>query len=89
MLDDTRAWTGLRLLDYLTNRLEPDAVHLPLDLHTLHTLIAFRPALLNERPNVPTTLATMLDRLSATGGLDRTVRDQVAGLQYALRIANR
>jgi transcriptional regulator with XRE-family HTH domain len=89
MLDDTRAWTGLRLLDYLANRLEPDAVHLPLDVHTLHTLIAYRPNLLSERPIVLTTLATMLDRLSTTGDLARTVRDQVAGLQYALRIANR
>lgn len=89
MLDaDTRSWTGIRLLRHLTNRLEPTSPHLPLNLHTLHALIASRPSLLSGRPAVQASLAGALDMLAATDGLPRTGRDQLAGLQYALRIAN-
>jgi hypothetical protein len=85
--DDTRSWAGVRLLQHLMNRLEPSSPHLPLNLHTLHALIASRPSLLNERPAVRASLAGKLDRLASTGRLFRTGRDQLAGLQYALRIA--
>jgi hypothetical protein len=87
--DDTRSWTGIRLLQHLTNRLDPDAPHLPLNMYTLHALIASRPSLLNGRPAVQARLAGVLDKLTSVDGLTRTVRDQVAGLHYALRIADR
>jgi transcriptional regulator with XRE-family HTH domain len=87
--DDTRAWTGIRLLSHLTNRLAPDAPHLPLNLYTLHTLIASRPALLSGRSAVQTRLAEVLDQLSSAEELTRTGRNQLAGLHYALRIADR
>ncbi|MGH3736240.1 MAG: helix-turn-helix domain-containing protein [Micromonosporaceae bacterium] len=86
---DTRSWTGVRLLQHLMNRLEPDSPHLPLNLHTLHALIASRPSLLSGRPAVCALLAEVLDKLSSTDRLPRTGRDQLAGLQYALRIADR
>jgi hypothetical protein len=90
MLDrDTRSWTGVRLLQHLTNRLEPDSPHLPLNLHTLHALIASRSSLLGGRPALRAPLAEVLARLASTQCLTRTGRDQVAGLQYALRIADR
>lgn len=86
---DTRSWAGVRLLRHLTNRLGPDSAHLPLNLHTLHTLIASRPSLLSGRPAVRASLAEVLDRLASADRLSRTGRDQLAGLQYALRIADR
>ncbi|MFC7617065.1 multiprotein-bridging factor 1 family protein [Actinokineospora soli] len=49
---DTRSWAGTRLLDHLTTRLRPDSPHLPLNLHTLHALVASRPSLLAGRPAV-------------------------------------
>jgi hypothetical protein len=89
MLDeDTRSWTGVRLLRHLVNRLEPDSPHLPLNLHTLHALIASRPSLLSGRPAVRAALAEVLAKLAPTD-LTRSGRDQLAGLQYALRIADR
>ncbi len=89
MLDaDTRSWTGVRLLQHLIGRLAPGSPHLPLNLHTLHALIASRPSLLNGRPIVRSALAEVVDRL-ASEGLSRTERDQLAGIQYALRIADR
>jgi len=86
--DDTGSWTGVRLLRHLTNRLEPGSAHLPLNLYTLHALIASRPSLLNGRPVVRASLAEALDKLASTGHLTRTGRDQLAGLRYALRIAD-
>ncbi|MFD1147955.1 helix-turn-helix domain-containing protein [Saccharothrix hoggarensis] len=85
--EDTRSWNGGALLAHLAGRLAPTAPHLPLNLHTLHALVAARPALLAARPRVRTSLAESLDRLASDGSLSRTGRDQVAGLRYALRIS--
>jgi hypothetical protein len=90
MLDaDTRSWTGVRLLQHLVRRLSPGSPHLPLNLHTLHALIASRPSLLNERPDTRSDLAEVIDQLASVDGLSRTEHDQLAGIQYALRIADR
>jgi len=86
---DTRSWTGVRLLRHLTGRLDPESRHLPLNLHTLHALVASRPSLLRGRPSVQQTLGVVLDRLGSVDDLPRAVRDQVAGLHYALRLADR
>jgi hypothetical protein len=87
--DDTRSWTGLRLLRHLMNRLHPQSPHLPLNLYTLHVLIASRPSLLSGPPAVRAALVQAFDQLGSTGQLTRTSRDQLAGLQYALRLADR
>lgn len=87
--DDTRSWTGVRLMQHLVWRLEPESPHLPLNLHTLHALIASRPALLDGPPDIRASLDAMLDRVAGVDSLGRTGRDQVAGLRYALRIADR
>lgn len=87
--DDTRSWSGTRLLQHLVDRLGPDSLHLPLNLRTLYSLIASRPSLLSDRPGVHKRLAETLDILASSQVLTRTGREQVAGLQYALRIANR
>lgn len=87
--DDTRSWTGVRVLRHLTHRLDPDSPHLPLNLYTLHALIASRPSLLDGRPAGRASLAEVLAKLASTDRLTRTGRDQLAGLQYALRIADR
>lgn len=87
--DDTRSWTGVRLLNHLCARLEPESPHLPLNLATLHALIASRPALIQGRPAVRASLAELLDRLASTDRMNRTGREQLAGLQYALRVADR
>jgi transcriptional regulator with XRE-family HTH domain len=86
---DNRSWSGARLLHHLTNRLDPSTAHLPLNLYTLHALVASRPSLLRDCPGVHERLAELLDRLASSGSLSRSGRDQVAGLQYALRIADR
>lgn len=86
---DTRSWTGVPLLQHLINRLDPATAHLPLNLHTLHTLIATRPGLLHHRPAVQNTLAAVLDRLGDGDEVSRAVRDEIAGLRYALRLADR
>jgi transcriptional regulator with XRE-family HTH domain len=90
MLDaDTRSWTGARLLQHLVQRLEPGSPQLPLNMYTLHSLVASRPSLLGGHPIVRASLAGVLDRLADTDNLSGTERDQLAGLRYAVRIADR
>jgi transcriptional regulator with XRE-family HTH domain len=90
MLDaDTRSWTGVRMLQHLLHRLDPASPHLPLNLSTMHALVASRPTLLSGRPATRAALAEVLDRLSSSNALLRTEREQLAGLQYAIRIADR
>lgn len=86
---DTRSWTGVRLLRHLVGRLSPESPHLPLNLHTLHALIASRPSLLNGRPTARIAVAEVVDALASSVRLSRVERDQIAGIQYALRIADR
>ncbi len=87
--DDTRSWAGARLLHHLMDRLDPTTPHLPLNLFTLHALVASRPVLLAERPGVHKRMGDVLERLASDPDLTRVGRDQIAGLKYALRIAHR
>lgn len=77
------------LLRHLMERLDPASPQRPLNICTLHALIASRPELLSGRPAVRTSLTQLLDRLASTADLSRSERDQLAGLQYAIRIADR
>jgi transcriptional regulator with XRE-family HTH domain len=86
---DTRSWTGVRMLHHLLRRLDPASPHLPLNLASLHALVASRPSLLTSHGSYRTTLAEVLDKLASSNGLARTERDRLAGLQYAVRIADR
>nr|WP_162834680.1 helix-turn-helix transcriptional regulator [Amycolatopsis circi] len=86
---DTRAWSGMRLLHHLVGRLDPSSPHLPLNLHTVHSLVASRPTLLSGPSAVRDALIGALEMLSCSDVLSREGRDQVAGLHYALRLANR
>ncbi|MFI5492197.1 helix-turn-helix domain-containing protein [Actinoplanes sp. NPDC051859] len=90
MLDaDTRSWVGVRLLRHLVKRLQPESLQLPLNISTLHSLIASRPALLSGPPEVRTTLTKILDELTSVAEMSRTSLDQIAGIRYAVRMAER
>lgn len=86
---DPRSWGGLTLANHLVSRLDPQSPHLPLNIATLHALIASRPALLSDWPQVRTALAGALDRVAGCDTVPRRVRDQLAGLAYAVRLADR
>lgn len=86
---DTWTWAGVHLLQHLVRRLQPVSPHLPLNLCTLHSLIASRPSLLSGPPQIRRSLARALDGLVSAEGMSRISRNQLAGLQYAVRIADR
>jgi transcriptional regulator with XRE-family HTH domain len=86
---DPRTWGGIKLLSHLTQRLDPHAPQLSLNLHTLHSLVSLRPSLLSEWPGVRGPLALALERVSSQDSVPRGARDQVAGLHYAVSIADR
>jgi hypothetical protein len=87
--DDTKAWSGVRLFQHLVSRLDPASPHLPLNLHTVHSLVASRPTLLAGQSAPHDALTGVLDTLTSGDVLTRGGRDQVAGLHYALRLADR
>jgi hypothetical protein len=87
--DDTKTWSGVRLFQHLVSRLDPASPHLPLNLHTVHSLVASRPTLLAGRSTARDALTGVLDTLSSGDVLTPGGRDQVAGLHYALRLADR
>lgn len=90
MLDvDTRTWAGVRLLQHLVERLQPASPHLPLNLCTLHSLIASRPAVLSGPPTHRMSLASALSELCSIDDMSRADRARLAGLQYAVRMADR
>ncbi|MEV4642241.1 helix-turn-helix transcriptional regulator [Actinoplanes sp. NPDC049548] len=84
---DTRSWAGVRLLQHLMQRIDPASPQLPLNLATLHALVASRPSLLSSHPAARRSLAGALDKLASCSDLARSERDQLAGLQYAVRAA--
>lgn len=86
---DSRSWTGARLLQHMLERLDPVSPHRPLNICTLHALIASRPSLLTDRPAVRSSFGEALDRLTSTADLSQAERRQLAGLQYAVRISDR
>jgi Helix-turn-helix len=87
--DNVHSWAGLRLFEHLVDRLDPHSPHLPLNLCSLHSLVASRTSLLIERPDLRPALSTALDLASDTDVLTRSAHNQIAGLRYALRIAHR
>lgn len=86
---DPRSWGGVHLLQHLTQRIAPTSPHLPLNLHTLYTLVASRPSLLTDWPQLRSPLETAVEVGLSTDDLSRVERDQFASLRYALRIADR
>jgi transcriptional regulator with XRE-family HTH domain len=70
-------------------RLDPSSPHLPLNLSTLYALVASRPSLLSSRRTTRASFGEVLDKLASSNALARTERNQLAGLQYAVRIADR
>ncbi|RKT56460.1 XRE family transcriptional regulator [Saccharothrix australiensis] len=85
---DKHGWSGVRLLSHLTERLNPNSPHLPLNLHTTQALVAARPALLSGSPQARAALAQALDGLIDSGTLTRLGSSHVTMLNYALRISN-
>ncbi|WP_344430351.1 helix-turn-helix transcriptional regulator [Amycolatopsis minnesotensis] len=86
---DPRSWAGLHLAAHLTGRLDPASPHLVLNLHSLHALIALRPGLLTDWPLLRTRLAAAVERLHGYDSLGKPMHDELAGLAYAVRLANR
>lgn len=81
------AWNGATTMAHLTARMTDEAPHLALNLRSMHSLIAMRPSLLSEFPSAARALADRLALLDdASAAADR---DQVAGLRYAIRLADR
>jgi len=83
------SWTGARLFSHLVNRLRPGSDHAELNIHTLWTLLAARPAVLTLDTNVRARAKVKIERTSEDRSLTAQARQQLASVAYAIRLAER
>jgi transcriptional regulator with XRE-family HTH domain len=82
-------WRGDRVLRHLASRLDaPDGVA-DLGVHTLNSLLAARPGLLDEDPALTADLSVSAGRLLDSGRMSLPARRALAQVCYALRLHTR
>ncbi|MFC1421322.1 transcriptional regulator [Streptacidiphilus cavernicola] len=93
-LDDTfmgtrspDSWHGRRLLHHVTGRLDPKFGYLDLYVHTLWALLAARPQLLRDGSVNRSWLRERVEILLDSPGVSRQADRDLAGVRYALRLA--
>ncbi|MEV3872729.1 helix-turn-helix domain-containing protein [Streptomyces sp. NPDC049906] len=79
-------WSGGRLLQHLTSGLDPSHGFFELNVHSLWSLIAVRPALLRANPTSNDVLCAQLHVLLDGHGLIPRVRQELESIRYALRL---
>ncbi|WP_418961369.1 helix-turn-helix domain-containing protein [Streptomyces tritici] len=80
------AWHGDRLMRHLVRALTPDHGFFALNVHTLWTLVAVRPSLLRQSPEIRSLrhqLPVMLD----DSGIPAATRRELESIRYAIRLA--
>lgn len=82
-------WAGARLFEHLLNRLSFGSDHAELNIHTLWTLLLARPAVLDYRPELRTQAQRMIEHVASDPDLTARVRQELASVAYAIRLANR
>lgn len=82
-------WSGTRLFPHLINRLRPGSEQAELYVHTLWTLLATHPGLLQYDPSLRIAAQCKIDQVSTEPGLTRQARQELASVAYAIRLAHR
>lgn len=80
------SWRGNRLLRHLMGGLMPEHGYVELNVHTIRTLLAARPALLRAR-SVVRRLSGSLATLNDSGKLSASTRREIDSIRYAIRLA--
>lgn len=82
-------WRGDKILRHLATRLDAEEGVADLGIHTLRTLLAARPRLLEEDRDMTTTLGVTVERLLDGGSMSPSARQALAEIHYALRLHTR
>ncbi|MEU3232881.1 helix-turn-helix domain-containing protein [Nocardiopsis alba] len=80
-------WEGRRLLTHLVNRMHPGHGYLALYVHTVWALLMARPHLLASAPDVAAALADRVEKLLDGPEAPASVRRELDGIRYAIRLA--
>ncbi|GAB3159981.1 hypothetical protein GCM10027059_07080 [Myceligenerans halotolerans] len=81
------AWAGNRLLDHLLHHLD-DPRNGPLNIHSLATVVAARPALLSQNPAARVEAARCVEA-ALDGNMGRHATSDLNNVRYAIRLAAR
>jgi hypothetical protein len=85
---DPRTWAGTRVLNHLVHRLDPGSATFSLNIHTLWSLVLARPVLLEQHPHLRGAAKMAVERAGDAGdALNPQARQELAGLAYAIRLA--
>ena len=84
-----RRWTGERVLEHLLTRLEPDSAHLALNVHTVWALMLARPRLVDGRAQLRALAGKRVEHLMDSPDLPTGTRQELAGIAYGIRLADR
>jgi len=79
-------WHGDRMMRHLTGRLDTVEGVADLGVHTLRTLLAARPRLLDDEPAVTAALAATAGQLIDGGRMSSSARRALAEICYAIRL---
>jgi len=82
-------WRGERILRHLASRLDEADGVADLGIHTLRTLLAARPQLLNEDSDLIGALGSTVGRLMDAGRMSPNARQALAEVHFALRLHTR
>lgn len=86
---DPQAWTGVRLLGHLLERLHPGTGQVELNLHTLWGLLLTHPNLLVNQPALRPVAAIKIESLAEDRDLSAQARRELSDVAYAVRLACR
>lgn len=82
-------WRGDKILRHLASRLDAEEGVADLGIHTLRTLLAAKPRLLDEDRDETAELGKTVERLLDAGKMSKSARQALAEIHYALRLHNR
>ena len=82
-------WRGDVILRHLAARLDAEHGVADLGIHTLRTLLAARPRLLEDDPVTTADLVGIVERVLDAGRMSPTARQALAEVRYALRLYTR
>lgn len=86
---DPPPWNGTYLLQHLLNRLAPGCEHADLNVHTLWALLLARPCLFDNQPALRWQACERIEQLIDDRELSSQVRQELAAVAYAIRLAER
>ncbi|RJQ76385.1 XRE family transcriptional regulator [Pseudonocardiaceae bacterium YIM PH 21723] len=86
---EPRCWSGARLFDHLVNSLRPDSEQADMNIHTLWSLVAARPGVIDRRPAALARVRQRIEQTATDPNLTPRARQELIKTEKAVRSAHR